>query len=129
MNAVVTALASGNCVVAIVDEQYLEETQAISHAFKLAGLPAGVFQVLKLGQIENLLNHPALAGAITHCESPLSQYVAETISARTGAILPMISTHANEALFHRLVTEKTITIDTTAAGGNASLMTMESNAG
>ena len=129
MNAVVTALATGNCVVALVDEKYLEETQAISHAFKLAGLPSGVFQVLKLGQINNLLNHPSLAGAVTACDSPLSQYVAETISSRTGAILPMISAQSNKKLFHRLVTEKTITIDTTAAGGNASLMTMEANVG
>ena len=53
----------------------------------------------------------------------------ELIAAREGAILPLITSPADERMLHRLVTEKTITINTTAAGGNASLMTMADNVG
>ena len=40
------------------------------------------------------------------------------------AILPVISSEYFDNLIQRLVTEKTISIDTTASGGNTSLMTM-----
>ena len=41
-----------------------------------------------------------------------------------GAILPVITAEYNDKLIQRLMTEKTISIDTTASGGNTSLMTM-----
>ena len=124
MTSIITALAAGNCVVAIADELHLREVQAVADILRQAGLPDGVFQVIKQGQINHVLNHPAIAGAIVDNASPLKQYVGETIAARKGAILPLITAHTNQSLLQRLVTEKTITIDTTAAGGNASLMTM-----
>jgi RHH-type proline utilization regulon transcriptional repressor/proline dehydrogenase/delta 1-pyrroline-5-carboxylate dehydrogenase len=43
---------------------------------------------------------------------------------RSGAILPVITAEYNDNLIQRLVTEKTISIDTTASGGNTSLMTL-----
>ena len=54
--------------------------------------------------------------------------IGELIAARDGEISPLITTPADERLLHRLVTEKTVTVNTTAAGGNASLMTMQDNA-
>lgn len=129
MMSVISALSAGNCVVAIVDNKYLAETNAIAHVLHNAGLPEGVFRVVKLGQIEQVLSHETLAGAIVDNISPFKQWVGEYIAARKGAILPLITAYTNESLFYRMVTEKTVTIDTTAAGGNASLMTMESNVG
>lgn len=125
MTSVISAIATGNTVIAIADETYLREVQAVADMLSEAGLPEGVFQVIKQGQIENVLNHPYLAGAIVDNKSPLKKFVGETIAARKGAILPLITAYTNDSLFKRLVTEKTVTIDTTAAGGNASLMTME----
>ena len=127
MLATLSALAAGNCVTAIVEHKYLEETQTIANMLISAGLPNGVFQVVKLGHISTLLQHPSLAGAMVENTSPLKQFVGEIIAARQGAILPLITAYNNRSLFYRMVTEKTVTIDTTAAGGNASLMTMESN--
>lgn len=129
MMAVISALSAGNCVTAVVDNKYLAEVQAIAGALAQAGLPSGVFQVIKLGHLPTLLEHPSLAGAIVDNASPLKQLVGQTIAARKGAILPLITAYTNKSLFYRMVTEKTVTIDTTAAGGNASLMTMESNVG
>jgi len=127
--SVISALSAGNCVIAVVDKAYLAETQAIAEQLRKAGIPDNVFQVAQLGHIDTVLNHQALAGAVVDNASPLKQYVGETIAARKGAILPLITAYTNESLFYRMVTEKTVTIDTTAAGGNASLMTMESNVG
>jgi RHH-type proline utilization regulon transcriptional repressor/proline dehydrogenase/delta 1-pyrroline-5-carboxylate dehydrogenase len=46
------------------------------------------------------------------------------LSSREGAILPVITAEYNDNLIQRLMTEKTISIDTTASGGNTSLMTL-----
>ena len=42
-----------------------------------------------------------------------------------GAILPLINEPLNRFYLQRFVLEKTVSEDTTAAGGNASLMTLE----
>ncbi|WP_286263280.1 bifunctional proline dehydrogenase/L-glutamate gamma-semialdehyde dehydrogenase PutA [Thalassotalea atypica] len=125
MLSVISALATGNCVVAVVDNAYLEETKSIQAQLVDSGLPKGVFSVATLGHLPVCLNHPHLAGAVVDNQSPMKKYIGETIAARKGAILPLITAYTNKSLFERMVTEKTITIDTTAAGGNASLMTME----
>jgi RHH-type proline utilization regulon transcriptional repressor/proline dehydrogenase/delta 1-pyrroline-5-carboxylate dehydrogenase len=127
MISVISALAAGNCVVALVDNQYLSEAQAINSLLTQAGLPANVFQVVKLGHLPTLITNPHLAGAVVDNASPLKKLIGETLAARSGAILPLITAYTNSGLFDRLVTEKTVTIDTTAAGGNASLMTMEAS--
>ncbi|WP_448565588.1 bifunctional proline dehydrogenase/L-glutamate gamma-semialdehyde dehydrogenase PutA [Thalassotalea ganghwensis] len=129
MMSIISALAAGNCVVTVVDNTYLAEAQAIEGILSAAGLPKGVFQVAMLGHLPCVLTQPTLAGAIVDHASPFKKLVGETIAARSGAILPLITAYTNKSLFHRMVTEKTVTIDTTAAGGNASLMTMESNVG
>ena len=127
MMSVISALAAGNNVVALVDDAFVAETTAIASTLTNAGLPKGCFQVLAMGHANTLLNNAYLAGAIVDNTSVFKKYVGETIAARKGAILPLITAYTNQGLFERMVTEKTVTIDTTAAGGNASLMTMESN--
>ncbi|MCF6194928.1 MAG: hypothetical protein L3J46_11415, partial [Kangiellaceae bacterium] len=71
-----------------------------------------------------LIQHQRLAGAILDPSSDWQSYVAQQLAKRDGAILPLICEYDIERLFYRMVTEKTISIDTTAAGGNTSLMTM-----
>ncbi|WP_440874731.1 bifunctional proline dehydrogenase/L-glutamate gamma-semialdehyde dehydrogenase PutA [Thalassotalea sp. PLHSN55] len=127
LNALFSALASGNCLIAVVDKAFAQETQTIANLLKELGLPEGVFQVTGLNNIEHVLNAPSLAGTIIEQTSPFKRFSGELIAARSGAILPLLTNINKQDLFERLTTEKTITIDTTAAGGNASLMTMESN--
>jgi RHH-type proline utilization regulon transcriptional repressor/proline dehydrogenase/delta 1-pyrroline-5-carboxylate dehydrogenase len=50
--------------------------------------------------------------------------MSEKLSQRSGAILPVITSEYFDKLIQRLLTEKTISIDTTASGGNTSLMTL-----
>mgnify|MGYP003108697993 FL=1 len=71
------------------------------------------------------------------CVAPLDRVTAfkQLLAKRDGAILSLISDSGadddgalpDETFLHRFATEKTITINTTAAGGNASLMSMEEN--
>lgn len=129
MMSIVSALTSGNCVISAVDNSFIAEAKTISDLLIQAGLPSGVFQVVSLGNLPTLLSTPELAGAIVDNQCPYKKVVGETIAARKGAILPLITAYTNKGLFERMVTEKTVTIDTTAAGGNASLMTMEANVG
>jgi RHH-type transcriptional regulator, proline utilization regulon repressor / proline dehydrogenase / delta 1-pyrroline-5-carboxylate dehydrogenase len=125
--SVISALASGNTVTVSVAPEFEAEAKAMRQLLSAAGLPEGVFTVTTTGDLPTVLTHDNFAGAVVDNTTPFKYYVGETIAARSGAILPLITAHNDHELFHRMVTEKTVTIDTTAAGGNASLMTMESN--
>ncbi len=84
---------------------------------------------MKLTQLKALISQPLVAAAIVEAGSAVKALTGELIAARNGAISPLVTTPADERLIHRLVTEKTVTVNTTAAGGNASLMTMSDNIG
>ncbi len=127
--SVVTALAAGNAVVAAMEEHFIAETDACRKVLLSSGLPPSLFQIVKLQQLKALINNPIIAAAVVEAGSAVKALTGELISAREGAISPLITTPADERLVHRLVTEKTVTINTTAAGGNASLMTMNDEVG
>eukprot|EP01034_Spumella_vulgaris_P027016 gene27016-33676_t len=58
-------------------------------------------------------------------ESALAPGVREQLAARDGALVAVIDTSAEEAIpLWRLVAERALCVNTTAAGGNASLMTL-----
>ncbi|TRX55874.1 bifunctional proline dehydrogenase/L-glutamate gamma-semialdehyde dehydrogenase PutA [Thalassomonas sp. M1454] len=123
--AIASALASGNPVIALVNEEFLDEAIACEEVLAQLGLVPGIFQAVSLNFLPSVLEHDYISGAIVENNSALKQWIGELLAARTGAILPVLTAQSHQALFKRLVTEKTVTIDTTAAGGNASLMTME----
>ncbi len=124
-----TALAAGNAVVAVVEDKDLPEADAIRKVLLNAGLAPALFQAVKLSQLKPLIHNQGIAAAIIEAGSAVKALAGELIAARDGAISPLVTTPADERLLHRLVTEKTVTINTTAAGGNASLMTMSDNVG
>ncbi|GAB58982.1 bifunctional proline dehydrogenase/L-glutamate gamma-semialdehyde dehydrogenase PutA [Rheinheimera nanhaiensis] len=127
--AIITALAAGNAVITAVEEQDFAEAEACIKALQQAGMPQHLLAVVRLDCLTTLLAHADLAGAMVDVSSAVKPLCAELIAARPGAILPLITAPAGPQLLQRLVTEKTITINTTAAGGNASLMTMADNLG
>ena len=129
MLSFMTALSTGNAVVVAVEEAFIAEAQACRKVLLNAGLAPALFQVVQLTQLKALISHPLVAAAVVEAGSAVKALTGEWIAARPGAISPLITTPADERLIHRLVTEKTVTINTTAAGGNASLMTMSDNIG
>ena len=122
--SLVTALATGNSVVAVVSDLFYEEALAFRDKFISTGADKGVFQVAKLGHLETMLAHSALAGVVVDSHCDLKHYMSEKLAQRSGAILPVITSEYFDNLIQRLLTEKTISIDTTASGGNTSLMTL-----
>lgn len=122
--SIVTALATGNCIVAVVSDVFYEEAMAFREKFLSVGADKGVFQVAKLAALDSLLNHVSLAGVVVDSSTDRSAQIAHMLAEREGAILPVITAEYNDNLIYRLVTEKTISIDTTASGGNTSLMTL-----
>ncbi|WP_159817603.1 bifunctional proline dehydrogenase/L-glutamate gamma-semialdehyde dehydrogenase PutA [Colwellia sp. 20A7] len=122
--SVVTALATGNTVISVVSDLYYEEALAFRDKFISTGADVGILQVAKLHHLEAMLAHDVLAGVVVDSSCDLKHYMSEKLSQRSGAILPVITSEYFDNLIQRLLTEKTISIDTTASGGNTSLMTL-----
>ncbi len=122
--SIITALATGNTVVTVVSDLYYKEALAFLDKFLSTGVVEGVLQVAKLYQLKTILAHPQLAGAVIGSGCEFESFVNTQLAARSGAILPVISSEYYDTLINRLLTEKTVSIDTTASGGNTSLMTL-----
>ena len=122
--SIVTALATGNTVISVVSDLYYDEALAFRDKFIATGAGDDVFQVSRLRHLSTMLAHPALSGVVVDSNCDRKHYISEKLAQRQGAILPVISSEYFDNLIQRLVTEKTISIDTTASGGNTSLMTL-----
>ena len=122
--SLVTALATGNTVVTVVSDLFYQEALAFRDKFLATGAEEGVLQVAKLCHLETLIANPVLAGVVVDSNCDRKHYISEKLSERQGAILPVITSEYFDNLIQRLLTEKTISIDTTASGGNTSLMTL-----
>lgn len=122
--SIVTGLATGNVVISVVSDLFYDEALAFKDKFESSGAPLGVFQVAKLKHLEALLEHADIAGMIIDSNTSRTANIVQKMAARSGAILPVITAEYNDNMIQRLLTEKTISIDTTASGGNTSLMTL-----
>ena len=122
--SIVTALATGNTVITVVSDLYYDEALAFRDKFIATGEDENVFQVARLRHLITMLEHPALSGIVVDSNCDRKHFITEKLAERQGAILPVISSEYFDNLIQRLLTEKTISIDTTASGGNTSLMTL-----
>ncbi len=125
MSRIFAILAAGNTLIAVTEnEEQKQIIDQLAAAIKVVGTTDNIFRVVSLEQLNMVLNNKYLAGVIVDTSSDWQGYLAQVIAQREGEILPVICEADSDLLFYRLVTEKTVSIDTTAAGGNASLMTM-----
>ena len=122
--SIVTALATGNTVIAVVSDLFYDEAIAFRDKFIATSPDKNVFQVARLRHLSTMLAHPNLSGVVVDSHCDRKHYISEKLAERQGAILPVISSEYFDNLIQRLVTEKTVSIDTTASGGNTSLMTL-----
>ena len=112
---ILMAVASGNAAIAAVPEALTREFDDTLRKISSA-LPAGLVSAIPQSSIYALIESP-VAGFIL--DGSHRAYIAEHVARRAGAILPILSVNDDpERFFH----ERTISIDTTAAGGNASLL-------
>jgi RHH-type proline utilization regulon transcriptional repressor/proline dehydrogenase/delta 1-pyrroline-5-carboxylate dehydrogenase len=122
--SIVTALATGNTVITVVSDLYYQEALAFRDKFVATGAGKDVLQVAKLCHLETMLAYPTLSGVVVDSLCDSKHYISDKLAQRQGAILPVISSEYFDNLIQRLITEKTVSIDITASGGNTSLMTM-----
>jgi RHH-type proline utilization regulon transcriptional repressor/proline dehydrogenase/delta 1-pyrroline-5-carboxylate dehydrogenase len=122
--SIVTALSTGNTVVVVVSDVFYDEAIEFMNKFNATQAPHGVLQVARLRHLQPLLEHKHLAGVVIDSNCQRRAFVADKLAQREGAILPTIKAEYNDNLIQRMVTEKTISNDVTASGGNTSLMTL-----
>ena len=122
--SLVTALGSGNMVISVVSDEFYAPARAFAKMLGKTGVSSDILQVATLCHVQGLLKDPRLAGVIIDSQSNRSAVLSSMLAAREGAILPVITAEYNDNLMERTLTEKTISIDTTASGGNTSLMTL-----
>ncbi len=122
--SLVTALATGNTLIAVVSDAYFEEIEAIKGYLVEAGMPAGVLQIARTQHLTQLLSQPQLNAVVVDSHNSHNEFFCAQLAKRDGPILPVITSEYMDKLIIRLMTEKTVSIDTTASGGNTSLMTL-----
>jgi RHH-type proline utilization regulon transcriptional repressor/proline dehydrogenase/delta 1-pyrroline-5-carboxylate dehydrogenase len=69
-----------------------------------------------------VLSGCAIDAAICHGDPALAEYASRALARRRGAILPLIDEAPGPLYLQRFVHEKTLSVNITAAGGNAALM-------
>ncbi len=125
----ITALVSGNSMIAVVESKSgNDELEYLANTFLTVinkiGINDKIFNLLPFDNLNTILESEYLSGVIVDVKSDWQGYLTQKMAQREGEILPVICELNTENLYRRLVTEKTVSVDTTAAGGNTSLMTM-----
>jgi RHH-type transcriptional regulator, proline utilization regulon repressor / proline dehydrogenase / delta 1-pyrroline-5-carboxylate dehydrogenase len=112
LNQLAAALATGNKVV----------MGATTAALLPSGLPPMVREAIVVVEQHEI---PATAVQLALLDVAHATDSLGALAAREGALVPVVETTESEAIpLWRLVAERAVCINTTAAGGNASLMTL-----
>ena len=125
--AIVSSMAVGNTVISAVSDKFFEEAKAIEEKLIQCGVAEGVLQVVKHDKLNALLHHDGISGTVVDSNCARLGYFCQQLAERDGPILPVISAEYPDTLIPRLMVEKTVSIDTTASGGNTTLMTLGEN--
>jgi RHH-type proline utilization regulon transcriptional repressor/proline dehydrogenase/delta 1-pyrroline-5-carboxylate dehydrogenase len=111
LNQLAATLATGN------DVLILNEAAGLVPR----GLPAQVRARIKM--VERLDRQPGLA--LVLCDVARNASLVSALAARDGALVPIVDVKGTDQIpLWRLVAERALCVNTTAAGGNASLMTL-----
>jgi len=113
------AIAMGNSVILVRTSSRPKMRATALDIFFDAGVPNDVIMIAESSRsLQNLLDKE-IQGVV--CDGEEQVLIAKHLCFRDGAILPILSAFDD---LERYIIERTITIDTTAAGGNASLLAM-----
>ena len=110
------SLAAGNAVLVLCADEHKPYIAWLAGVLRDHGAPHGLVTHLPPAHIHNLLN--ADIGAVITDRAD-RQAIAGALAHREGAILPVLSANDDIVLYAR---ERTLSINTTAAGGNAALL-------
>ncbi len=122
---ILVSLLAGNAIVWLVSESHRTTAEIFVERLSEAGLYEAVITVDSMSCAERVLSSDPIDGVLINKASAFARSAGVMISEREGALLPLITEVRTDLLLPRLLLEKTVSVDTTAAGGNASLMTMD----
>ena len=125
------AFVTGNRVVVVGPE-----AEAVAARFRAAGVKDGIVSAIPTGSdatLEDLAADPGIDGIAVAGPIATAARLASALAATEGAIRPVVAwtptgngigstAPGSPHYLHRFLTEKTISNDTTASGGNASLL-------
>lgn len=110
-----TALAAGNIVICAAST----ECHTLKKSLEAAGAPDGIITLYDGLTPSTLLRHDNLRMVVS--DSIDRAQLEHHLSERTGAIIAIVSTHDE---LWRLCTERTLSVNTTAAGGDVRLLAL-----
>lgn len=135
LGLVIAALMTGNAVI-LHAPQHAEWAAQLCRLLHQIGVPSNILTPCHDDSLAQLLATPALKLMCAACDVQEAIRLSRQLAAREGVLVPLVaetdSMQCTQLLqpdfLWRLVTEKTRTINTTAVGGNASLLALGSAA-
>ena len=138
------ALAAGNAVVAWHPDGDL--AARVAKVFEQAGLPAGALTIVPTGQdasLAEMIGDPRLAGVAFAGPRAMAAAINRTLATGDGPIRSLVlfaetpdqgaglgnPLSTGPRYLHRFTHERTLSVDTTASGGNASLLSLDEDQG
>ena len=118
------ALLTGNAVLMLYDAATRGLVHEVRNLLSEAGFPDELtthHALPGVAAMQSVLANCAIDGVLCHGDPALAQALSRTLAARSGALLPLIDEAFGPLYAERLVLEKTVSVTTTAAGGNMAL--------
>lgn len=113
------ALIAGNKIIAKSTPQTMPLLAELKRAMAQTRMPADTLTDCSEAEADRLLITGNIDGVVI--DGPARAHVATRLANRAGPILPLLSANEDPERFYH---EHTVTINTTAAGGNAALLAM-----
>jgi delta 1-pyrroline-5-carboxylate dehydrogenase len=128
-----TALACGNCVL-LQWPEHQEWAHSLVEKAHMFGLPDAVIQYLPETDLQQTLTLDGIAVIAAVCTPEQAREINRQLAQRNGLLVQLVAETDPQACTHllqpdhllRFVTERTRTINTTAVGGNATLLELGS---
>ncbi len=122
---IASALLTGNGVIhGLINH---EDSWQLKKFMENAGL-ASIYHQVRLNNqpmLEALILAQEIAGVAVSDPGAMARQIDTLLTRRQGALIPLIIESAGPALLQRFIIEKVVSTNTTAAGGNASLITLD----
>ena len=121
LRQILAALLTGNSIIHISNSDYDFSNHINDSNLNL------VYQRVAINDesyLQDCLSSEHLAGIAASVSDPLLQWLDRVLSQREGSILPLILENSGPTLMQRFVLEKSVSTNTTASGGNTTLLAM-----
>ena len=125
MKSLLSVIATGNSVLTVLSDEFCMPAEQFFLGQKDI-IPKGVIQVVSADKLSSLLKDSRLALLLTGDECEAIQFIAKQLKHREGPLMNWFNIRS-PYLNTQLLLEKTISIDTTAAGGNMALLSIDSS--